>query len=83
MPEFGYVNPVELSPLILGECKTRVLRDLNAVRTNNALAAGLAVLYAVAIGWPAQASEADQMLRRLAAPLAGHPSSVDWRSARV
>lgn len=80
MPEFGYVNPVELSPLILAECKTRVMRDLNQVRTNTALADGLAALYAAAVGRPVAREHADQVLRRLAVPLARCPTSCDWRA---
>lgn len=79
MPEYGYINAVELSPLMPAECRTRVLRDLNEGRTNTALACGLSALYNAAIGWPLAREHADMMLRRLAAPLAGCPSSVNWK----
>jgi hypothetical protein len=78
MTEFGYVNPLELSPLHLGECRVRVMRDLNEARTSTALTIGLAALYNVAVGAPDDARHAEEQLRRLAVPMAGHPSSVDW-----
>lgn len=78
MPEFGYVNPVELSPLTLAECRIRVMRDLNESRTSTALTIGLSTLYNVAAGIPVEPQHADQQLRRLAVPMAGLPSSVNW-----
>lgn len=78
MAEFEYVNPVELSPLHLAECRVRVMRDLNESRTSTALTIGLAALYNEAVGAPADARHAEQQLRRLAVPMAGVPSSVDW-----
>jgi len=79
MPEYDFVNPVELSPLILAECRTRVMRDIDEARTSTALAYGLAALYDAATGYPRQATTAEEQLRALAAPLAGCPSSVNWR----
>lgn len=78
MAEYDFVNELELSPLILAECRTRVLRDLNDARTNNALAYGLAALYDAATGYPTRPYIAEERLRMLAVPLAGHPSSVNW-----
>lgn len=78
MAEYDFVNLVELSPLILAECRTRVMRDLNDARTNNALAYGLAALYDAATGYPPQRTIAEERLRALAVPLAGYPSSVNW-----
>jgi hypothetical protein len=79
MAEYDFVNPVELSPLILAECRTRVMRDLNEARTNTALAYGLAALYDAATGYPLRATTAEERLRSLAVPLADCPSSVSWR----
>lgn len=85
MPEYDFINPVELSPLILAECRTRVLRDLDAGRTSTALAYGLAALYDAATGYPSRPTIAEERLRALAVPLAGIPSSVNWqrRSAEL
>lgn len=79
MAEYDFVNPVELSPLILAECRTRVMRDLHEARTNTALAYGLSALYDAATGYPLRASAAEERLRLLAAPLADSPTSVNWR----
>lgn len=76
MPEFDYVNPLELSPLILAECRVRVVRDLNESRTSTALTIALATLYAVARGLPVDPRHAEEQLRRLAVPMAGVPSNV-------
>ena len=78
MPEFEYVNPLELSPLHLAECRVRVMRDLDEARTSTALTIGLAALYSAAVGSPVAARHAEEQLRRLAVPMAGVPSSVDW-----
>lgn len=79
MPEYyDFVNAVELSPLILAECKARVIRDLNEGRTSTALAYGLGAMYAAARGRAAEPAAAEEQLRRLAVPLAGHPSNVEW-----
>ncbi|HEY9413149.1 MAG TPA: hypothetical protein VIQ30_00185 [Pseudonocardia sp.] len=81
MPEFGYVNPVELSPLVLSECRIRVMRDMDENRTSTALAIALAALYNAASGYRVDPAWAEEHLRRLAAPMAGEPSSVEWRPA--
>ncbi len=78
MAEYDFVNDLELSPLILAECRTRVLRDLNEGRTATALAYGLAALYDAASGYPTKPRIAEERIRVLAVPLAGHPSSVNW-----
>lgn len=78
MPEYEFVNHVELSPLILAECRVRVMRDLHEGRTSMALSYGLQALYAAAIGYPTERVYADEQLRLLAVPLAAHPSSVEW-----
>jgi hypothetical protein len=79
MAEYDFVNPVELSPLILAECRVRVLRDINEARTSHALAYGLSALYDAATGYPVRATTAEERLRSLAVPLAGCPTSVNWR----
>lgn len=78
MAEYEFVNDLELSPLILAECRTRVVRDTNESRTSNALVYGLAALYDAATGHPTRPHIAEERIRMLAVPLAGHPSSVNW-----
>lgn len=78
MAEYDFVNPLELSPLILAECRTRVNLDLDEARTSEALAYGLGALYDAATGYPLQATTAEERLRALAVPLADCPTNVQW-----
>lgn len=79
MAEWEYVNPVVLSPLILAECRFRVMNDVDERRTGLALAIGLSALYNAAIRFPLEPEHAQEQLRRLAVPSAGSPSGVHWR----